>query len=100
MGLSGDEFMNKPANEYFKTDFDMDQVRDGLSFEEDLTYFAEMTGPYKAHKAIMSPTGVPMFELQNSNRSDGPRPVGKSMRRTTSRSTLDSSRARLARTPT
>ena len=70
MGLAGDEFMNKPANEYFKTDFDMDQVRDGLSFEEDLTYFAEMTGPYKAHKAIMSPTGVPMFELQNSNRSD------------------------------
>jgi len=70
MGLAKDEFLNKAVDDLFDTDFDMDQVRDGLSFEEDLTYFAEMTSPYKAHKAMMSPSGVPMFELQSSGRSE------------------------------
>jgi len=69
-GLASDEFLNKPVNHYFKTDFDMDQVSDGLAFEEDLTYFADMTGPYRPLKAVMSPTGIPMFRLENDGRAD------------------------------
>ena len=70
MGLAKDEFFNKPANDYFGTDFDIEQVNDGLAFEEDLTYFADMTTPYQAKKSFNPPTGIPMFELQNSGRTD------------------------------
>jgi hypothetical protein len=70
MGLAHDEFLNKPVNEYFNTEFDMDQVRDGIAFEEDLTYFEAMTGPYRASKAVMSPTGLPMFRLENEGRGN------------------------------
>jgi len=70
MGLAEDEFLNKPASHHFNTDFDTDQVADGMGFEEDLTYFAAMTKPYRAHKAVMSPSGIPMFRLENDGRAD------------------------------
>jgi hypothetical protein len=70
MGLAGDEFYNKPASHHFNTDFDEAEAAAGLAFEEDLSYYADVTRPYKAGKSVMAVTGIPMFRLENSGRAD------------------------------
>jgi hypothetical protein len=69
-GLAKDEFLNAPADAHFNTEFSMDEVRDMLAFEEDLSHFAAVTKPYQASKAFMTPAGIPIFALENNGRTD------------------------------
>ena len=69
-GLAKDEFLNAPADEHFNTDFNEDEIMDMLAFEEDLSHFAEVTTPYKASKAFMTPAGIPMFTMENNGPTD------------------------------
>ncbi len=68
-GLRGEEFMAAPADHLFRTgdEIDGEQVESALAFEEDLSHWSETTTRYRPSKAVMAPTGVPLFDVRNNS---------------------------------
>lgn len=66
-GLPREEFMGAPADHLFRTGSEIDAptVEKSLAQTEDLSHWAQTTHPYRPSQALMAPTAVPMFRLEN-----------------------------------
>ena len=69
-GLPKAAFFNRPANQYFTTDFDQAKVDKGLQTREDLSSYADQTSKYHWWKAKMAPFMVPILRLDSNSRTN------------------------------
>ena len=66
-GLPADRFMNEPAGHYFDTDYNMETVSEGLAFREDMSEYAELTGPYRPSQSLVAPLFIPIYQMRQDS---------------------------------
>lgn len=68
--LSSTEFLDRDVTSEFGLNPDQSEVAEFVAYTEDLSEFAEKTSKYHWSKAIMYPTMVPMFRVENDSRTN------------------------------
>ncbi|MBN1334552.1 MAG: PD40 domain-containing protein [Deltaproteobacteria bacterium] len=66
-GLHRSDFLNKDVTDAFQVTVDPAVVAENMAYEEDLSHYEAVTRPYRWTRAMMPPSGVPLFRLQNDS---------------------------------
>ncbi len=69
-GVSKADFLNKDVTALFNTQPDAAEVKANWAFSEDLSEYEALTHPYRWSKALMPPSAVPIFRLENDSRTN------------------------------
>lgn len=66
-GLPQEQFLNRPATHMFVVEPDMGLVNASIAYREDLSIYGDMTKKYRWSKAVMPPSGIPLFRMSNDS---------------------------------